>query len=487
MSNGFPGGFSRSQADEDEISIIDLWLILVRYKWLIVCVVACALVLVMTLMLSKKEQYGVMSTIELASINMLAAAGVGGGGIVPIEPSAVVLEKLNRAYIPLVLDARYVGDAGLSLKVEAVLPAAVNSASSQLVILESTGSVSAAIQRVIHEEIMALLLTDHERLIAPQRQRIEHQLKAQRFELAAMRQPLILANNRQAIIDRLVISEMALERMLTPLTIEAKIERGKQAIEAMEQSLAEQVRAEALLMKQRSHFEAERLLLEKEITDLEGQIKQALQRSVSVAVEAPDGTDGVALLLIDNVIQENRSRLARLEKRLVIAFPERELVMENDLIANQQARLQAKKKIDLMKKEFGLVEVEHERSLVTTKMPVERLKREVKLFEIRNARAIEGKLLQIDQLAATLDAVRSPRFVTPPMALNLASSRGLMNIVLAVIGGLILAIFLAFFMEFLSAVRRRKSEVEGGVETAVNGEGSQDVKLVSPVLSQVNG
>ncbi len=485
MSNGSLGNFSRSQAYEDEISIIDLWLILARYKWLIVSAMIFPMVLVMAVMLFKKEQYSYVSTIELASTNIPDAAETLGGVLVPLESSVVSLNKLNQVYIPLVLSIYRDKNKGLDIKIKAARLSEKKIENNQLVVLKSIGSVPAAVQRVMHEEIVGMLSKDHDRLIAPQRRGLENQLKVQRRELAIMQEPMLLVHNRQALIDRLIKSEMTLERLEMPFTIEAKKERAKQAIEAAEQSLAALHRGEVLLIKRRSQFDTERRLLEKEIFDLDGQIKQALQRSVSVVAEASEGVDGVALLLIDNVIQGNRSRLATLEQRLVIAFPERELVMENDLITSREARLQAKKKIDLMKKEFDLIEIEHERSLVTTQMPVEQLRREVELFEFNSAGAIERKLLQVEQLAFGLDAISPTRFFVLPMKGDSGQDRPLVMIVSAAFVGLIIGVLVAFFMEFLRAVNKRKAEVEALSITA-DEEGNK-VKLVSTSVSQANG
>ncbi|MCF6324804.1 MAG: hypothetical protein L3J89_10875 [Gammaproteobacteria bacterium] len=485
MSNGSPGGFSRSQAYEDEISIIDLWLILARYKWLIVSAMIVSMALVVAVMLFEKEQYSYVSTIELASTNIPGAAETLGGVLVPLESSVVSLSKLNQVYIPLVLSVHRDKNKGLDIKIEAARLSEQKTGNNQLVVLTSIGSVPGAVQRVMHEEILGMLSKDHDRLIAPQRRGLENQLKVQRRELAIMQEPMLLVHNRQVLLDRLIKSEMTLERLEMPLTIEVKKERAKQAIEAAEQSLATLHRGEVLLTKRRSQFETERRLLEKEILDLDGQIKQALQRSVSVVAEASDGVDGVALLLIDNVIQGNRSRLAELEQRLVIAFPQRELVMENDLLASREGRLQAKKKIDLMKKEFDLIKIEHDRSLVTTQMPVEQLRREVELFEFNNSAAIERKLLQVEQLVFGLDAISPTRFFVLPMKGDPGQGLPLVMIVFAAFIGLIFGVLVAFFMEFLRAVSKRKAEV--AALAVIADEGERKVKLVSATSSQANG
>ncbi len=479
MSKDSPDGFGRSKTYEDEINIIELWLILARYKWLIVSAMVFPMALALAAVtLFKKEQYSYVSTIELASNNVPGAAETFGGVLVPLESAVVSLNKLNQVYIPLVLGIYRDQNKGLDIRIKAI-------GNNQLVVLTSLGSVSAAVQRVMHEEIVAMLSKDHDRLIAPQRRGLEHQLKVQRRELAMMQEPMLLVNNRQVLIDRLIKSEMTLERLEMPFTIEAKKERAKQAIDAAEQSLAALRRGEVLLTKRRSRFETERQLLEKEIFDLDGQIKQALQRSVSVVAGASEGVDGVALLLIDNVIQGNRTRLAALEQRLVIAFPEQELVLENDLITSRVARLQAQKKIDLMKKEFELIEVEHERSLVTTQMPVEQLRREVELFEFNSAGAIDRKLLQVEQLTFGLDAMSPTRFFVPPMEGDTEPVRSLVTIIFAAFAGLVFGVVVAFFMEFLRAVGKRKAEMTALPVTA--GEGGHKVKLVPASSSQANG
>lgn len=443
-------GVDRIHTYDDEVSIVDLWLILVKRKWVVVLILLLSVSIAALVSLGKKDRYRYVSTIELGSSVLQESAGdESQSAVVLVEPPETTLAKLNEAYIPSILNST---DGGaIAIEIEAHIPA-----NSQLIVIESVSSLPKADQRAMHEKIMVLLQKDHEVRLALWRRTIEHKLEEQEIALAALQDPVLLLNKKQAIKSQLTKTKIELERLQTPYALLAREERVKTNLESAKLMLDGLARSEKLLVKKQRQLETERQLLEGEISDLGRQIEQALQRSMDVGARASDGIDGIALLLIDNVIQENRSRLALLELRLQIKLPERTLMLKNDLRGNQQAQLLEMNKIGFLREELDQVKIVHERERTTTRLPVDKLNLELQQLDANHGRAIEAKLVLVKQLNSRLSAINETKFLVPPVYAGIVGLSFTNMVLLAMVVGLMLGVFMVFFMEFLRAVRIRQ-------------------------------
>lgn len=446
-----------SDVNDNEISMVDLWLILVRRKWLVACCVIVCLLAVAVLALVKAEQYNYISTLKVASNG--ASEGAGGMAVQLVEPPEMVVAKLNIGYIPFVLSE--LGGELNSLELKAYIPK-----DSQLIVLESAGPVSKNGQQVVHEEIVALLRKDHAELLAPHRRKIEHELEAHQIALASLNDPDLLLNQQQAFRDRLKQTEIELERLQLPFTLEAKEERVKQGIENASLVLDGYVQGEVLLVKKQAQLQIEQQLLEKDISSLGRQVEQALEHSMKVGAKASDGIDGIALMLINNAIQENRSRLAKLQHRLQIALPEEALVLRNDLRKNQLAQEAKKNQIDFLREELQQQKIIHKREVANAELPIDKLNLELQQLEANNTREIEAKEVAIKQLNNQLSALTDTALLTPPVYGTVAGI-GVKGVLLALVAGLMFGVLLAFFMEFMNAVKLRQVEGRASLPASV--------------------
>jgi hypothetical protein len=258
---------------DDEISLVDLGLVLWRRRWAVLTTAAAVAALGVLLALLLPKQYAYTTTIELGS-------HVEDGKTVPIEPPSAVLAKISESYIPLALrDYRErAGDEAKKFQVDARVPK-----DSQLVILESEGEAEQEPNhRQVQEQVVAALIDDHSRMFNLLRSGIE-------------------LEKQQAL-------------------------RGLDELKDQEQ----------FLLAEFKRLDLTGDLLRQQIEDANSLIEAAVKSRARAIREANDEARAMTLLMLDNEVQQNRTRLAGLEERFQVGLAQRRDDLNNKLRDNQR-------------------------------------------------------------------------------------------------------------------------------------------------------
>ncbi|HFD91852.1 MAG TPA: hypothetical protein ENJ22_01020 [Gammaproteobacteria bacterium] len=155
---------------EEELSLVDLWLMLGGHRRLMSGVFLACVVLGIVLALTLPRTHEFSTTIEIAR---------NGDGL--LESPQSVLAKLRKSYIPGVL-----GNASLpeSLEVDASIPR-----KSEVVVLVSRAPLAWEDEvRQLHEKIVQRLAADHERRLGITRKELQVQLDGAKRRLQDLRQ-----------------------------------------------------------------------------------------------------------------------------------------------------------------------------------------------------------------------------------------------------------------------------------------------------------
>ncbi len=166
------------QAYDDEISLIDLWLVMVRHRRLIMIIAGVITALAVVYALIRSPKYNYTTAIEIGT-------QVQNDAIEPVESAATVMGKLMESYIPAALHAYYSThpDDTFKYKFKARVPK-----DSQLVLLESSAPESRGATVInLEEEIVQALVKDNERLTKTISNGLELQQKTAQEQLAQLK------------------------------------------------------------------------------------------------------------------------------------------------------------------------------------------------------------------------------------------------------------------------------------------------------------
>jgi LPS O-antigen subunit length determinant protein (WzzB/FepE family) len=481
----------------DEIDLIQLFLLLIKRKNLILGVLGLCIILGGTYASVKPIVYEYLTTIEIGS----TIKNIETGDIEPIEASEEVLEKVKAAYIPL----NSQNENQDNIKVTAASPKG-----SRLIILKSSGpETSEKAQDAIHKKIAEAVKDDHLRAVRSVRQQLELRIAKQRTALdkivSADLQKIKIQNLRENVLQKkrnlssLNDEEQAykvsstnamnkLESALLATLDNQKIEIiGLQNRVAKEnESLAELIDKKSTLVKQKQLHIQEKNLLSGQIEALSRTLTDIGQKRLEAPGEVDSPATALTLMMIENQLEQYRSRKDNLEFRIEVDLPQknnnlemqlanivRQIAIQKQLLNDLQTQLTLKKQSQLREveqhkqaiqnlkseqnKKFG----DYTRQQEVKKSEINEAENQLREYEINHNFAIGQQKQLIQELEAKLAGLHATR--TLGIAIRSVTPSGPRKIlILALSGmlGLMGGIMLAFFAEFMAKVRREQKTVE---------------------------
>ena len=388
--------------EEDTINLVDLWLELAKHRAIIFSSIALALIAGLLAAFLLPQKYSYSTSIEIGSIS---EANTAGETARLIDQPDTVLAKIKESYIPLVQQqyrSSHPTDNSV-YKIDARTPK-----NSLLVVLEAKGSEKNGPAYLEHlQAITDHLLKDHQRVMNIYRGRLDSQLALANIKQEELSDPRMLTVPRQEIENKLAKNQ----KQLIDLQDQAKIIKSRY-----------------------QRLDDTDVLLKKQISDLEAQIQSSFSQRQEAIGNMKNESAAMTMLLIDNEIQQNRTRLAGLQERLHIS--------------QQNLRQELEEQIATNLREQGL-----QNSVIS------KIKSELGRLDIKNQRAAQRQKQEITEIETQLTNIQPTHAITPPMQSLEPSGPGkAIIIVLALILGLIFGVFAAFFASFLNKVKLQTSQ-----------------------------
>lgn len=331
---------------EDEISLIDLWLVLVKRKNLVFAILAVFAIAGLTMALVVPKKYNYTTSIEIGS-------RIIKDDVQPIEKPETVLAKIQESYIPLVQHQyrKQNPDHAGNYSINARIPKG-----SQIIVLESKGSEQIGdIFKNLQQNVVNEVKQDHRRIL------------------------------------EVIRKELEIKRNEAVNKLEDLKDNGN------------------LLVSQESRLTGLAQLLKEQIKGAKNDLKLAEKNRRRAVSEATSASKAMTLLMLDNEVQQQRERLAKLEERLMV-----EVAEGQDRLANEIA--------------------DNTRQQQTQKDKIARI-------EAQQANLVETR------------ALVPPMQSTEPTGM---SKR--MMLALALVLGFMVAVFAAFFAEFLQKARQQMQD-----------------------------
>ncbi|MBK9130728.1 MAG: hypothetical protein IPM20_03665 [Gammaproteobacteria bacterium] len=433
--------------DRDEISLLDLWLTLMRWKWLLAggLVLGIGGAALVALLIPDKSQLN--TTIEIGA---LPANGIA----TPLESPSSIKVKLENSYIPLTqrqFQEKYGNGKDSLLFVNVMLPK-----DSNLVVLESRAPEQDFDGRYVefHREISRQLINDHVRKLAVQRHRLEIDTARARMTLDALRDKKALEVKRLALETKYRQAEAEMQRVSDPGIFEARrkaLENQVQAAKLKSDSLRGR---EQLLRMQLGQLDTQKHLLEAQATQLDGQLRSAGAARIRAVSEVSDESRAMTQLLIDNEIRESSDRLAVLQERLLVGAANEALEINNAIEENKRAQLLQRDEILESEAQLEQFLREHEISIQEEENRLPELKAQMALLIAEHEYSVQEQEYAVKELENRLENFTDTRIVSEPVR-SIGNSGTSSSVILALgaICGIMFGVFAALFAEFLRKLR----------------------------------
>lgn len=477
----------------------DVVRILARRKHQIGLIFFVVLILAGSYIYFRPSIYAYTTTIEIGSS---IRSEDGKAQVMPLEPPRTVVTKVEQAYGPAALQALSIENP----RVAAIKFIATAPKETDLVVLTSHGpEVDEKIHLQIHSLVASNIQEDHNQKISPLRITLEQQLSQTKIELAALTDKTTLRLQKRQIVVPLTEEKAKLETLKDPRMFGAKkrelenyIEQSRQKLndlldpriielprKAIQQKITQaklelqELQDQARLLKTEFvSLDEKKLLITRQSSELAAQISKSVENRRS-AVEKTGDMSAVAILLIDNEIQQNRNRLNDLEDRLYINLPRQRQELEKHLEDNRRAQEMQWSKISEYEGQYEKLLIEQDREVERQRVVVTQAEEKLETFVAENQlqqqlssakvseleareqkidpdseRAIESKRLVIKELEGKLATLRETHLVVVPMrslkpvGMSLAARFAIAGLIATVF-----AVFWVFGAEFFSRIR----------------------------------
>ncbi|BCA80088.1 Wzz/FepE/Etk N-terminal domain-containing protein [Desulfuromonas sp. AOP6] len=374
---------------DDEIDLIDILRVLWQRKTMIILGSLLFFIGGVAFALLTPKVYEYSSTIEVGKI----LTNVGQGEeLKPLQDMQTIIAKLEEGYIPQVLHVSFRETQVADLAVKVKVPK-----DSQLLLLKSKSDQKDASKITsAHKNIIDLLIADHGKILDITRQRYTALVENGRLELQRLEDPKVFAVRENAL--------------------KSQWEQAQRAVEDNKDTLA-------LLKARAARIGETKKLLQEQIQEVKGMLATAQKNRESAIGEATDEARAMTLLMINNQIEDNRTRLSRLEERLYIDLENEKLAIEKEMADNLREADRRKSMVNESKGQLDKLYVDHAREIDMQKHKISEL---------------ESRLNTIRPTHAMAVAIPSLKPVAP---------RSVMIVALAGVLGLFGSMLLAFLLE----------------------------------------
>lgn len=433
--------------EEDSISLIDLWMVLSRRRRVIFAVLGLALLAGLLAALLMPTKYTYTTAIEIGSKSSANTDAL------PIEPPETVLAKIKESYIPQALhDFSQAQGTEKGYQVEGRIPKG-----SELIVLEAKapeeeGPAYLTIMQTVIDKVEG----DHRRVSAVIRSNMKTQLGQAQLTLSALTDPSTLEVKKRALESKLLKAHMELARLKNPLTLALPKKDLATRKAKVEKTLADLRDKEALLKARYQRLDEVDKLLKQQVKDLRTQINDTRSQRTQAIANLNTEASAMTMLMIDNELQQNRSRLATLEERLLITQQDAREQLENQIAANQREYTIQDQAIGKIGQELDKLIRDNQRSQKHQAPQVGELEEQLRKLLADHHRKVARQEQTIQQLETRLANLQTTRALSPPLqSLKPTGPGKKIILILSLFLGLFLGIFAAFFVEFLAKVRQQ--------------------------------
>lgn len=437
----------------DEIDLVDLWLIIYRRKWLLLAVVALFLLSGLVYSVIKPVIYTYSASLQVGA---LANLENNDHRFSAIEDPEFVVSRLNESIIPFTLHNYQSEYPEMKLPdIKARIPK-----KSGLVVIETKGPENNAVVYIeLINRVAERVVVEHRPLMTLMQSIYLSEMKQAEIRQAELEDPSTLASQIKAIEVDLVAARLKLEELNDAKLIKVarqQLETERQLhinkLSMLDDDL-NQKKAEIARLDQVDR------LLRKQVSELNASIETSLaNRSASVS-GVGDEASAMTLLLLDNQIQTNRDQLSRLEERLYIKQPALRDELNTQLNSIRLNREVEQKNIENVSDKLLKLDIDLSNQRRQHSSRIEELEQKINKLNLDSRLALENQLSVVDNTRSRLDSLKSTRLVFEPIrSLEPSGISSKMIVALALMMGLFLGVFLVFGLEFKARVREKVSQ-----------------------------
>ncbi len=443
---------SVEQAYDDEISLLDLWMVLTKRRNALLAIVLAFLVTGIIGAVLKAKAYDYSAVLQ---IGVLGAVSGGEKGLAFIDSPDNVLTKLSKSYIPLAM-SQFLKDnpeVKNALKITAKM-----SKNSDLITLEARGAEKNADHYLdVIQRVIGLIQKDHQPQMDITRSRYELSLEREKMALAELENPLTLQLKEKKFEINFLQSDLKMKNLQDQRLIRVAKQQLVMAVKNHKNSLLSLAESQKQLKSDLVRLNDVDRLLEKRATELSDTIQNELKSRQLTVSKVKTGPEAMTVLLLDNQIQTNRNLLAGIEERLTIKQPSLREKLNNQIKENSRSQAHQQKLIIGINEKLQKMDINNSQAQQTAALSQSSLKLNKNKMLRDHKKSLIIQQQKIDAISYSLKGLRDTQALTIPMqSLEPVGIGKSVIVIISLIAGLFVGVFSVFFLEFLSKVKEKQ-------------------------------
>lgn len=425
----------------DEISLIDIWLVLRQHKRAMIWAFGVTLALGLIAVTLTPKKYEIRTSVQIGT------AVQGGSEVVAIESPETVMAKLENSFIP---SLRYELHNAKNINDIFDINVRIPKNSSLIVLNSKTTKDKVEIYKEFHNKLVHLVVKDHSKLLNVLKKNLTTDIERAKIELDGLQDKTTLNERRQIILTPLTNAQEELKKLTDDKIFGLHIREAKNRTQEEKFKLSELKNKESALKAQLKRLTTNQELLRDEITTITAYLEKNNQLRNESVIKIQTENSAMTQLLIDNDIQENQQRLFDLKEKLHVELENAKSQIEISLLNNVQQQLLQQELIEQAKNKLTQIIETNKVDQAIAQAKIDELESKLAKTTSDHSRMIAFQQQSIGELESKLENFVETEAVVPPTRSILPVSMSTKFVILLT---LVIGLFVALLAAFLANLR----------------------------------
>jgi|GEM_PF-1325089 len=436
-------------ADDEEISLVDLYLMLSKHRKIMAITLVAVLLLGIFYAFSKPRVFDY--SISLQTGKAYISEG-DGNHLRPIESADKLLSKIRETYIPLVVNEFIAQNPDRDVpEIQAKIPK-----NSDIILLDAKGAEDDPLPAALLQRVVDRVVESHRPYMELMKSQFATELGRAKLKLQELESAASLEVNIKRLEKQLLASKIEKSELLDPQLVRVKRQQYRTKIQAHKNRLASLEDKSNQLATQLKRLDQLDTLLEQQIASLSVDIEQALKNRLVSADGVADPSMAMTAMLLNNQLQADRKQMNSLQERLNIKQKNLREQLANDIRENERAIEYEKKLIQDTQNSLAKLSIDDRNGLSKLSSQIAETQAAIDKTRLDHQLALENQQQRVKNLTLKLQSLENTRALSEPLkSVKPVGAGPMLIIVVSLFAGLILAVLLALMREFMLRVQEK--------------------------------
>ncbi len=439
---------------EDEISLIDLYLVLEKHKKLMAMIIAAIFLLGLFYAISKPRVFNHSVSIQ---IGKMYTGDAQNNSLQPIEPVKMVLSKINEIYIPVVINEYTAENPDKSVpEIKARIPK-----NSDIIIVEAKASEKELLAQTLIQSVVNRVIENHRPHMNVMKSQFATELNNAQIKLMELESPTDLQVKLKQLEVNLLENNIKKKELTDPQLIKVKKQQYLTKAQSYENKLLQLQDKSRYMTTELKRLDQLDVLLEKQILGLSEDVNQALKNRTASADNIDNPSMAMTALLLNNQLQNDRRQMNELQERLYIKQKNLREKLTNDIRANDRAIEYNKTLIKDLQNSLAKLDIDTKNNLLKLNLTIAEKQAAIDKFKLTHQLQINRQQQIVKNISLKLNNLEATQALSEPLkSVNPVGTSKKLIVMVSLFLGIFIAVFVAFGREFLLKVQEKQLKPE---------------------------